>query len=399
MSSNAHEIRPSTAVVALGRPDPEPDGPLNPPIVLSSTFRGSRAPEPGERVYARYANPSWEPLEAAIAALEESETPGLAFASGMAAVSAALSLVPIGGTAVVPSASYNGTIGLARDLAAEGALRLREIDPLDLDAATAALDGADLLWLESPTNPMLDIVDVPALAAAARARGVLVVVDNTFSTPLRQRPLAVGADAVVHSATKFIAGHSDVLLGLVVTRDPELRERLAKRRTLHGGIPGPFEAWLALRGLRTMALRLDRAEETAGELARRLARHPAVSRVRYPGLPHDPGHDRARAQLDGFGAVVSIELAGGAVAAESFVDALDLFTPATSLGGVESLVERRRRHAAEPVEVPESLVRLSIGIEHVEDLWSDLEQGLAGMGSAGASGAPAHTTPSGEYPA
>ncbi|WP_053384060.1 trans-sulfuration enzyme family protein [Leucobacter celer] len=376
MTSHAHEFHPSTAVVALGRPDPEPDGPLNPPIVLSSTFRGSRTPEPGERVYARYSNPSWEPLESAIAALEGSETPGLAYASGMAAVSAALSLTPIGGVAVVPSASYNGTIGLARELEAEGALRLREVDPLDVDATVAALDGADLLWLESPTNPMLDVVEVPALARAARERGVTVVVDNTFSTPLRQRPLEVGADVVVHSATKFIAGHSDVLLGLAVMGDPELRARLAKRRTLQGGIPGPFEAWLALRGLRTMALRLDRSEETTGELARRLLDHPAVARVRYPGLPQDPNHERARAQLDGFGAVVSIELAGGAEAAEAFVDALRLFTPATSLGGVESLVERRRRHAAEPVEVPEALVRLSVGIEHVEDLWADLERAL-----------------------
>ena len=377
MTSHPQELHPSTAVVALGRPDPEPDGPLNPPIVLSSTFRGAQTPAAGERVYARYSNPTWEPLEAAIAELESSDVPGLAYASGMAAVSAALSLTPIGGVALVPSASYNGTIGLARELDSEGAIRLREIDPLDVAATVAALDGADLLWLESPTNPMLDVIDVPALAAAARERGVTVVVDNTFSTPLRQRPLAVGADVVVHSATKFIAGHSDVLLGLAVTRDPELRARLAKRRTLQGGIPGPFEAWLALRGLRTMALRLDRAEESTGELARRLAEHPAVARVRYPGLPQDPGHELARAQLEGFGAVVSIELVGGAPAAERFVEALRLFTPATSLGGVESLVERRRRHPAEPVEVPEALVRLSIGIEHVEDLWADLERGLA----------------------
>ncbi|MBK0417987.1 aminotransferase class I/II-fold pyridoxal phosphate-dependent enzyme [Leucobacter sp. CSA1] len=379
MTGHADEFHPSTAVVALGRPDPEPDGALNPPIVLSSTFRGSGAPEPGERVYARYANPTWEPLESAIAALEGTEVPGLAFASGMAAVSAALSLTPIGGVAVVPSASYNGTIGLARELAAEGALELREVDPLDVDATARALDGADLIWLESPTNPMLDVVDLPALTALARERGATVVVDNTFSTPLRQRPLGAGADVVVHSATKFIAGHSDVLLGLAVTRDQDLRARLAKRRTLQGGIPGPFEAWLALRGLRTMALRLDRAEETTGELARRLAEHPAISRVRYPGLPSDPGHDRARAQLDGFGAVVSVELGGGAEAADAFVGALRLFTPATSLGGVESLVERRRRHSAEPVEVPESLVRLSIGIEHVEDLWADLERALAAV--------------------
>lgn len=376
MSAEACPLRPSTAVVALGRPEPEPDGPLNSPITLSSTFRGSRTPAPGERVYARYSNPTWEPLEGAIAELELSEIPGLAFASGMAAVSAAISLTPVGGVALVPTASYNGTVGLARELADTGALTLREIDPLDVAGSTAAMDGADLLWLESPTNPMLDVVDLPALVAAAHRRGVTVVVDNTFSTPLRQRPLDIGADVVVHSATKFIAGHSDVLLGILVTRDEELRTRLARHRGLHGGIPGPFEAWLALRGLRTMALRLDRAEATTAELAARLQAHSAVARVRYPGLPDDPGHERARAQLDGFGAVTSIELAGGAEAAEAFVERLRLFTPATSLGGVESLVERRRRLAAEPVEVPEALVRLSVGIEHVEDLWADLEQAL-----------------------
>jgi cystathionine gamma-synthase len=376
MSQQASELRSSTAVVTLGRPDPTPDGPLNPPISLSSTFRSAGAPQQGERVYARYANPTWEPLEEAIASLEGGDLPGLAFASGMAAVSAALSLVPVGGVAVVPSASYNGTIGLARDLAEAGSLVLREVDPLDLAATIVALEGADLLWLESPTNPMLDVVDLPRLVSEARRRAVTAVVDNTFSTPLRQRPLSVGADVVVHSATKFIAGHSDVLLGLVVARNGELRARLAKHRTLHGGIAGPFEAWLALRGLRTMALRLDRAEATAGELARRLLEHPAVERVRYPGLPSDPNHERARVQLDGFGAIVSIEPSGGADAADRLVEALGLFTPATSLGGVESLVERRRRHAAEPLEVPEALVRLSIGIEHVEDLWADLDRAL-----------------------
>ncbi|QZY52040.1 trans-sulfuration enzyme family protein [Leucobacter tenebrionis] len=377
-------LRPETSVVALGRPDPAPDGPLNPPISLSSTFRSAGEPGPGDRVYARYSNPTWEPLEEAIASLEGGGVAGLAFASGMAAVSAALSLAPIGGVAVVPSASYNGTIGLARELAATGALVLREIDPLDIDAVIEALDGADLLWLESPTNPMLDVVDLPRLVSEARRRGVTAVVDNTFSTPLRQRPLSVGADVVVHSATKFIAGHSDVLLGLVVARNAELRARLARHRTLHGGIPGPFEAWLALRGLRTMALRLERAESSAGELAGRLLEHPAVSRVRYPGLPSDPNHGRARAQLTGFGAVVSIELSGGAEAADRFVDAVELFTPATSLGGVESLVERRRRHPVEPVDVPEALVRLSIGIEHVEDLWADLERALGAVGTADA---------------
>lgn len=375
--THSADFDPSTAVVALGRPDAAPNAPLNPPISMTSTFVGMAPTDtPGTRAYARYSNETWEPLEAAIASLEGSQHPGLAYASGMAAVAAVFSLVPAGGIVVVPSASYNGTIGLARELDTDGTIELRECDPNDVDAVIAALDGASLLWLESPTNPLLDVVDLPPLIEAARERGVLVAVDNTFSTPLRQRPLVVGADIVVHSATKFIAGHSDVLLGLLVTRDGEVRDRLAAKRTLHGAIPGPFEAWLALRGLRTLSVRLDRAEATASELARRLTSAPEVSRVRYPGLPKDPSHALAKAQLDGFGAIVSIEFGGGAQQADVFVAALKLITPATSLGGVETLAERRRRIPSEPTQVPESLVRLSIGIEHVEDLWADLSQAL-----------------------
>jgi len=382
MQSPHASLRPDSAVVALGRPAPEADAALNPPIVLSSTFVGSGAPAQGERVYARYTNPSWEPLEEAVAALEGSEVPGLAYASGMAAVSAAFALVPIGGVAVVPRSAYNGSIGLARKLAADGALTLREVDPADTDEVIAALPGADLVWLESPTNPLLDVADLPAIIAAARREGVTVTVDNTFSTPLRQRPLELGADVVVHSATKYIAGHSDVLMGLIVVADAAVRADLAARRTLAGSVPGPFEAWLALRGLRTMALRLDRSEASAAELAARLEAHPALSRVRYPGLASHPHHERAAAQMSGFGGVISVELAGGEAAAVAFVEALRLFTPATSLGGVESLVERRRRHPGEPVEVPLELVRLSIGIENVEDLWADLQAALGAASAA-----------------
>lgn len=380
--AHPEHLDPSTAVVALGRPEREAGAALNPPVVLTSTFVGAGEPGPGDRVYARYSNPSWEPLEEAIASLESSPVPGLAYASGMAAVAAGFSLVPVGGVAVIPRAAYNGTVGLARELAADGALTLREVDTSDTAAVIAALDGANLIWLESPSNPLLDVADLPEIIPAAQALGVTVVVDNTFSTPLRQRPLEVGADVVVHSATKFIAGHSDVLMGLVVLKNQALRDVLAKRRTLVGSVPGPFEAWLALRGLRTMALRLDRSEDSAGELARRLSGEPALTRVRYPGLPGDPNHQRAAAQMSGFGAVISVELAGGPAAADAFVRALTLFTAATSLGGVESLVERRRRHPGEPQEVPAELVRLSIGIEHVEDLWADLQRGLRGAGAA-----------------
>lgn len=366
----------ATRVVSLGRP-PRVDGAaVNPPIAMSSTFVGSGYVTAENRVYARFSNAAWEPLEDAIGQLEGSPTAGLAYASGLAAVSAVFDLVPGGGVLVIPTASYNGTIALARALSADGKLQLREVDPIDTEATIAAMDGADLFWIESPSNPLLEIAELPTLIAAAHDRGLLVAVDNTFSTPLRQQPLRVGADVVVHSATKFIAGHSDVILGLTVTKDPELRKTLHARRSLRGGIPGQFEAWLTLRGLRTLALRLDRSEESAGILARRLLDHKDIARVRYPGLPSDPNHQRAKDQLSGFGAIISIELEGGPQRADRFVEALELIVPATSLGGVESLAERRRRHPSEPDRVPESLVRLSIGIEDTEDLWSDLDQAL-----------------------
>lgn len=376
MSDPSAHAHPDTAVVALGRPPRAQGEALNPPITLTSTYVGSRSPEADDRVYARFTNPSWEPLEEAIAALEGSALPGISYASGMATVAAAFSLVPLGGVAVVPGASYNGTIGLARELQADGLFALREVDPTNIAETVAAFEGADLVWLESPTNPLLDVLDLPTLIAAAKHAGAFVVIDNTFSTPLRQRPLALGADLVVHSATKFIAGHSDVLMGVSVAADPAVRERLLGKRALQGSIAGPFEAWLTLRGLRTLAVRLDRAEASAATLAERLVARAEVARVRYPGLADDPGHALALSQLDGFGAMISVELAGGVAAAERFVDALRVFTPATSLGGVESLAERRRRLPSEPHAVPDSLVRLSIGIEHVEDLWLDLEQAL-----------------------
>lgn len=382
MSDSSAHAHFETSVVALGRPPRTRGEALNAPITLTSTFVGSRSPETDDRVYARFSNPSWEPLEDAIAALEGSAHAGISYASGMATVAAAFSLVPVGGVAVVPGASYNGTIGLARELQADGLFSLREVDPTNIDDTIAAFSGADLVWLESPTNPMLDVLDLPVLIAAAKKAGAFVVIDNTFSTPLRQRPLALGADLVVHSATKFIAGHSDVLLGLAVAADGAVRDRLLAKRALQGSIAGPFEAWLTLRGLRTLAVRLDRAEASAAELAVRLQQRSEISRVRYPGLVDDPGHQLAVAGLDGFGAMISIELTGGASAAEHFVEALRVFTPATSLGGVESLAERRRRLPSEPSAVPDSLVRLSIGIEHIEDLWADLAAALDSIPAA-----------------
>jgi cystathionine gamma-synthase len=375
-SQHPESLAPDTVVVAGGRPERTHDAPVNPPVVLSSTFVGQGEVYEGDRAYGRYANPSWDPFEDTLGQLEGSELPALVFASGLAAVSAALSLVPSGGIVVMPRHSYQGSLALTQDLADRGALTVRPVDIADTEAVKAALEGADALWLESPTNPMLEIAEIRILAAAAHDAGALAIADNTFSTPLGQRPLKSGVDVVVHSVTKYLAGHSDVVLGAVVTSDPALRTRLLSYRSLRGAIAGPFEVWLALRGLRTLALRIDRSQATAMELARKLQEHPRVEAVRYPGLPGDPGHERAAAQMDGFGSIIAITVRGGAEAADAVVDALQLWTPATSLGGVESLIERRRRHANEPASVPEHLLRLSVGIENAADLWADLDRAL-----------------------
>jgi cystathionine gamma-synthase len=223
---------------------------------------------------------------------------------------------------------------------------------------------------------MLEVADLPAILAAARERGVRSVVDNTFATPLGQRPLAWGADVVLHSVTKYLAGHSDVVLGVVVTDDAQIAAELRAFRTLHGSIAGPFEVWLALRGLRTLHLRVERANASAAELARRLSEHPAVAEVRHPSLPDDPGHERASRLMNGYGAILGLRPRGGAAAADAVVAGLRLWVPATSLGGVESSIERRRRLATESATVPEDLLRLSVGVEDVEDLWADLDQAL-----------------------
>ncbi|PKW25906.1 trans-sulfuration enzyme family protein [Phycicoccus duodecadis] len=354
-------LAPATRIVALGRENPAPGAQVGAPLVLTSTFHAD-----GPVNYARGGNPTWSAFEEALGSLEGGDA--LVLASGMAAVTAALSLLPHGGTVVVPDAAYNGVMATVGDLEAAGAATVRRVDVTDTAAVVAALPGADLLWLESPTNPLLEVADLPALAAAARERGVLTVVDNTFATPLLQRPLEAGVDVVVHSATKYLSGHSDVLLGAVVTAGDErgrsLHEQLRRHRQLGGGIAGPMETWLALRGLRTLHLRLERACASAADLAGRLAGHHAVTRVRYPG----------------FGAIVSIEVTGGAAGAEGVAASTRVWVHATSLGGVESLLERRRRQPNEPEKVPEELLRLSVGIEDVDDLWRDLSAALDRLG-------------------
>lgn len=387
------KLAPETRVVVGGRPGHDPGAPLSTPITMSSTYVAGGDPA---LAYGRYANPVWTSFEEVLGDLEGGRA--FAFASGMAAISATLEIASeralaaadaraatVSSTAtgqpvvVSPSQAYSGTLNL---LAAD---RYVPVDIDDTAAVIAALDGCTrpiaCLWIESPTNPGLQVADVATLTAAAHERGVLVVVDNTFATPISSTPLVLGADVVVHSATKMLAGHSDVVIGAAVTRDDELARRLLERRTKHGGIASPFDTWLALRGMRTLALRVERASSNALELATRLSGHPAISRVLYPGLPTDPGYPLAQKTLRYPGSIVCVEFAGGIDAAEELCDSVRLWVPATSLGGVESTLERRRRWPSESRQVDVSLVRLSVGIEDVDDLWADLAQALDGLTS------------------
>jgi cystathionine gamma-synthase len=349
-------LHPETSAITAGRPEVSPDASLNPPIVFSSTYHAG-----GPVGYGRYGNESWSALEAAISELEGGQT--LSFSSGMAAISAVFSILPIGAPVVASNQGYSGTMGLLNQHHASGRLEVRFVDITNTEEVIAALKGAALLWLESPTNPCLDVADLPTLIAAAKKLTIGVGVDNTFATPLVQQPLSMGADIVMHSVTKFLAGHSDVVLGSLSTSDTALFKRLDEARRFNGAIPGPFEAWLALRGIRTFPVRFRAAEKNAQQLISRLEAHSKVTKVRYPG----------------FGAVISFEVDGSAEQAEKVCESSRLIAHATSLGGVESLWERRRRWALESPSVPEQLIRLSVGCEHVEDLWQDIEQALASL--------------------
>jgi cystathionine gamma-synthase len=367
------ELRVETRLAVLGRGAHEPGQPLNVPIVPASNFRAAGNGALGREYSRDDATPGWEALEELLADLEGG--PAVCFSSGMAAIAAVLELLPIGARVVAPRDSYTGLRALLEDgTAAGGRWTLRTVDMTDADELAAAVAEADLVWLETPSNPLLEVVDITEVTAAAAAAGALVAVDNTFATPLLQNPLALGADFVVHSATKFIGGHSDLLLGAVVCRRAEDRTRLVRRREVAGATPGALEAFLALRGARTLAVRLRQAQESAGELARRLASHPAVARVRYPGLPEDPHHARAARQMRGFGAVLSFEV-GNAGTADAICAHVRVIAHATSVGGVESTIERRAKLPGQE-HVPAGLVRLSVGVEHVEDLWSDLAAAL-----------------------
>ena len=346
-------LHPETSAITAGRPEAAPDASLNPPLIFSSTYHAG-----GPVGYGRYGNESWSALETAISQLEGGET--LSFSSGMAAISAVFSILPIGAPVVASNQGYSGTMGLLNQHHASGRLEVRFVDITNTEEVIGAMKGAALLWLESPTNPCLDLADLPALISAAKKLTIGVGVDNTFATPLVQQPLSMGADIVMHSVTKFLAGHSDVVLGSLSISEPALFKRLEEARRFNGSIPGPFEAWLALRGIRSFPVRFRAAEKNAQQLVTRLQSHAKITKVRYPG----------------FGAVISFEIDGTAEQAEKVCESSRLITHATSLGGIESLWERRRRWALESPSVPEQLIRLSVGCEHVEDIWQDIEQAL-----------------------
>ena len=365
-------LRRSTLAVTAGRGDRAAGEPLNVPPVFASAYRAG-----AERTYARDGNPTWEAFERALGALEGGTA--VAFPSGMAAVAAVVADIERGARVVVADSAYVEVREALAEREAEGGLSVSTVDATDTDAAMRALAGTDLLWLDTLSNPGLEVPEIDRLTAAAHAHGTTVVVDATLATPILQRPLELGADLVLHSATKHIGGHSDLLLGAAVAADPLRAERLRAIRTRVGAAPGTLDAWLALRGLRTLPLRIERGQRTAGLLAERLATHPAVTSVRYPGLAADPAHATASRLLDGFGTVISFEVEGGAAGADAVCRALRVITHATSLGGVETVIERHGNWHAEP-GIAAGLLRLSVGCEHPDDLWADLESALAAAG-------------------
>ncbi|HMC53498.1 MAG TPA: cystathionine gamma-synthase [Acidimicrobiales bacterium] len=365
----------------------EPDagtGAVVPPLHLTTTFAQSAPGRHRGYEYARSGNPTRATLEACLASLEGGSR-GFAFASGMAAEDALLRLLSPGSHIVIPSDAYGGTYRLVSRVYGPAGYAFSAVDLTDPDALEAAWrDETRLVWLETPTNPMLTIVDIAAVAAVARERGALCVVDNTFATPYLQRPLELGADAVVHSTTKYLGGHSDVVGGFVALSDPELSDRLAFVQNAVGAVPGPLDCYLVLRGLKTLAVRMERHCDNASAVAGLLESHPAVERVFFPGLASHPGYELAGKQMRGPGGMVSFLARGGEAAALSVVSRTRLFTLAESLGAVESLIEHpaRMTHASatgSPLEVDAGLVRVSVGIETQADLLADLQQALGGL--------------------
>lgn len=374
---------PATRAIHAGyRPDPA-TGAVNVPIYASSTFaQDSVGGLRGGFEYARTGNPTRAALEASLAAVEEGAF-ARAFSSGMAATDCALrAMLRPGDHVVIPDDAYGGTFRLIDKVFTRWDVQYTPVRLADLDAVGAAITPRTrLIWVETPTNPLLSIADITAIAELGTDRSAKVLVDNTFASPALQQPLRLGADVVLHSTTKYIGGHSDVVGGALVTNDEELDEEFAFLQNGAGAVPGPFDAYLTMRGLKTLVLRMQRHSENACAVAEFLADHPSVSSVLYPGLPSHPGHEIAAQQMRGFGGMVSVRMRAGRRAAQDLCAKTRVFILAESLGGVESLIEHpsamtHASTAGSQLEVPDDLVRLSVGIEDIADLLGDLEQAL-----------------------
>ena len=379
MSGAGKGLDAGTLAVHVGNEADPATGAVAPPLHLSTTFRHGPA---GERVagyeYQREGNPTNDRLREALKALEGGEE-ALTFASGMAAITTLLESLPTGSRVLFPDDCYSGLRMLFSEFLPERGIAVETADMTDLDAVrSACARPLSLLWIETPSNPLLRVSDIAALAEIGHAAGALVAVDNTFATPLLQRPLALGADVAVHSTTKYFGGHSDVLGGaLVFARADDFARKVAHRLHVTGAVLAPFSAWLTLRGCRSLGARMAMHCANARRLAEFLSAHPAVERVNWPGLPTHPGHAVAAKQMREFGAMLSVELRGGREAALAVAGKLRIFTNATSLGGCESLVEHRASVEGPNPRSPQNLLRISVGLEHADDLVADFAQSLS----------------------
>ena len=376
-----HRLHFETRAIHAGQ-DPEPEyGAVNVPIFQTSTYAQPEVGKPHKFDYARGGNPTREALQDALASLEGGAA-AFAFASGMAAETTLLLALKPGEHVVIPDDVYGGTYRLLARVLSDWGIAFDAVDMADRDTLRKAIrDETRVVWVETPTNPLLKIVDIAAAAEAAHEAGAACVVDNTFATPYLQRPLELGADVVVHSVTKYLGGHSDLVSGALVVKDQEAADRIAFLQNAVGAVPGPMDCYLALRGVKTLALRMQAHCKGARRIAEFLSGHPRVQRVHYPGLPQHPGHDIAARQMDDFGGMVSFEVESTERAIE-VAQRTTLFFLAESLGGVESLIEvpgpmTHASVAGSPLEVPPNLIRLSVGIEHPDDLIDDLERAIS----------------------
>ena len=370
-----------TLAIHAGQEPDSATGAVVPPISLATTFAQSEVGVHLGYEYSRSGNPTRTALETQVSALEQARH-GLAFASGLAAEDNVLRLLRQGQRVLLGNDAYGGTFRLISKVWAPLGFPWSAVDLGDLDAlVTNWPDDTGMVWLETPTNPLLTCFDIEAIAAIAHTKGAIVVVDNTFATPYLQQPITLGADIVVHSATKYLGGHSDVVGGFLAVDDDDLAGRLRFTQNAAGAVPSPFDCYLVLRGVKTLALRMDRHCENARAIVDLLIEHPSVERVLYPQLPDHPGHGAAAKQMADYGGMVSFTVGGGEAAARRIVAATELFTLAESLGAVESLIEHpgamtHASAAGSPLEVPANLIRLSVGIEHASDLVADLAQAL-----------------------